>query len=293
MADIEAPPPSELETPAATPAAAPATEKPAESSAAGSPPKHAEKPAETAPEAAARKILVAARRAEAAATRKLTEAKTLAEQSIARAELKKLVEASPAKFLAENAGLTVEEFLAAYQKERTGEAPKPTAEEEIAALKKERADERRAIEEQAEAEAIVEIKAGIRELLSSPEHLEAFDLINTRSAHDRVADEALDYAKKYPDMTADQGRKAVLYFARKIEAELDSDVVAISKSKKFQQRFAPRVPAAVPAPGAQPADATTLVNSVTRAAPPPADGLPTGNPDARWAAIKARAGLPK
>lgn len=275
--------PAKVETPpAADPPAPDVNAAPAEGE-----PKVDEKPPETPDATLARKQLVSAEKKLAKAKAALAQSESLRTRAALADDVENLLKTDP-DALFQRFGLTAEDVLNASVTKSSGKPTEKTDAERIAELERERDEARKASATTAEATQHQAVNEGVKTMLSADE---SFELINTFDRHADVAEAVWNYGKKYPQMTRDQAEKAVRYFARKLESQLEAEKTAdadrLAKSKKLGGRFAPR---AVAAGGEAPADSKTLHNGIVRTAPPVVDDLPQED-GARWREIKRRAGI--
>jgi len=297
MADLaqDAPAPDALPaTP--VPAAAPPEVKPEDAPAAtaeGDAKPEGEAKAETPPETPdatlARKQLVSAEKKLAKAKAALAQSESLRTRAALADDVENLLKTDP-DALFQRFGLTAEDVLTASVSKASGKPPTKTEAEEIAELKRDRDAERASRATAAETQQRQAVNDGVKTMLAADE---SFELVNAFERHGDVAEAVWNYGKKYPKMTRDQAEKAVRYFARKLETQLEAEKTAdadrLAKSKKLGGRFAPRADA--PAAGDAPAgDSKTLHNGIVRTAPPVVDDLPQDDA-ARWKEVKRRAGI--
>jgi hypothetical protein len=302
MADLVQGAPAPDALPAAAPAPAPAAGDPkvegapaVDPAAAGDPanPEGGAKPegapAETPDATLARKQLVSAEKKLARAKQALAQSDSLKARAALADDVARLLREDP-DALFERFGTNTEDVLTASVSKKSGKPATKTEAERIADLERERDEGRKTTATATEAAQRQAVDVGVKTMLAADE---SFELINTLDRHGDVASAVWEYGKRYPEMTRDQAEKAVRYFARKLETQLEAEETEradrLAKSKKLGGRFAPK-PAPAAGDDAPAGEPKTLHNGIVRDAPPVVDDLPTED-GARWREVKRRAGI--
>ncbi len=296
MSDLAASAPAPDALPAVDPAPAPAPEVKVEGAPAdqdlNAKPEGEAKPAESPDATLARRQLIVADKKLSKAKAALAEVETIRARAALTDDAENLLRTDPEAFFA-RFNLTAEDVLTATVAKASGKPATLTDQERIDALEKTLKDEREAKTTSAEQQKVEAVNSGVKEFIEKAG--EEFDLVNTYERHGDVAAAFLKYTEKYPRLTRDQTEKAVRYFARALENELETEQFEkLTKSKKFASKFAPREsqnPESSKSDANSNGDSKTLHNGIVRTSPPIAGDLDGLSDAERWREIKRRAGI--